>query len=111
MPKLNAWLRANQKLLLAILCSALMVSWIIAPALGRFVARKRMPEGVIFGKSIPRSRIDALVAIEIGSRTVTRNERLLYYVGAWMTIILAHEAKDYGIVDEILEHDAEDTKK
>jgi len=103
MADVNAWMRKKAGVFLVVICVIIMVTWLVP---WNYLFTKSIgPQGKIFGKAVPAQRVDAL-AMAISSLSTRRVDVEAGRSEAWQRLILAEEAKRYGISagdDEVAE--------
>jgi len=103
MADMNKWMREKAGVLLVVICVVIMVTWLVP--WNYLFAKTPGPQGKIFGKAVPAQQVDAL-AMTLSSLSQRRTDVEAARAQAWQMLILAEEAKRYGINagdDEIAE--------
>jgi len=108
MSKVNVWLRKKQTLILAVLCSVLMVSWYggsqLIGALSRGVGKTST--GTLFGRKVPAREFMALQWRVYRLAQMSKVPPDIVTAKAWETLLLAEEARRCGL--EVTEADVRD---
>ncbi|MGO8705339.1 MAG: SurA N-terminal domain-containing protein [Candidatus Brocadiia bacterium] len=103
MADMNKWMREKAGVLLVVICVVIMITWLVP---WNYLFQKSPgPQGKIFGKVVPAQEVDAL-AMTISSLRQPRPSVEQARAQAWKMLILAEEAKRYGIIagdDEVAE--------
>jgi hypothetical protein len=94
MADFNAWMREKAGILLVVVCVIIMVTWLVP--WNYLLARSPGPQGKIFGKVVPAQKVDAL-ARTLSSLSQRQMGVEAARAQAWQELILAEEAKRYGI--------------
>jgi len=97
MSNVNIWLRKKQKLLLAILCSFLIIAWVGGGAIWHAFDRSPIPDGTVFGDTVSGREIIAKarrLSAFSGRQRITESELL---ARTWELIIMEKEAERHGI--------------
>jgi len=94
MTDVNTWMREKAKWFLIGICVIIMVTWLVP--WNNLLSRPIGQQGKIFGKAVPAQKVDALaktLSLLSPRRPDVQTARAL----AWRALILAEEAKWYGI--------------
>jgi hypothetical protein len=103
MAGMNKWMREQAKWFLIIICVIIMVTWLVP--WNYLFRRAPGAQGKIFGKAVPAQTVEAL-ARTLSSLSSRPPNLETARAQAWQMLILAEEAKRYGISaggDEITE--------
>ena len=103
MAGMNKWMREQAKWFLIGICVIIMITWLVPWNL--LLGRTAGPQGKIFGKVIPGQKVDSL-AMTLSALSQRRPDIQAARGQAWQMLILAEEAKRYGISasdDEVAE--------
>jgi len=108
MSKVNVWLRKKQTVILAVLCSVLMVSWYGGSQLVHALSgsRGKQTVGTIFGRSVPAREFMALQWRLYRLSQINPMPPELVTAKAWETLLLAEEARRCGL--EVTDADVRD---
>ncbi len=99
----NKWMREKAGVLLVVICVVIMVTWLVP--WNYLFQKSGGPQGRIFGKVVPAQQVEAL-AMTLSSLNQRRVDIAQARAQAWRMLILAEEAKRYGISageDEVAE--------
>jgi hypothetical protein len=103
MAGMNKWMREKAKWFLIGICVIIMVTWLVP--WNNLLSRSPGAQGKIFGKGVPAQTVEALARTL--SSLISRQSNLeTARAQAWQMLILAEEAKRYGISagdDEVAE--------
>lgn len=106
MAKSGGWFRANEKVILAVLCSILMASWLILPRLRDLLTGSDDIVGEIFGEEVSRRELHALAA-NLEADPPREGEAESFLLTPWVMLVWAEEAKRCGITvtdEEVAEY-------
>ena len=104
MADVNKWMRQEAKWFLIIICVIIMVTWLVPWSY--LLGKRPGPQGKIFGKTVSGQEVDAL-AMTLRSLSQRAPDPETARAEAWQMLILAEEAKQYGISagdDQVLEY-------
>jgi hypothetical protein len=99
----NHWLRTNAKYFLIAVCVVIMVTWLVP--WNTLLQKDRGPQEKIFGRVVSAQEVEAL-ARTLNALNSRQQNLEAARSQAWMMLILAEEAKRYGISagdDEVAE--------
>jgi hypothetical protein len=94
MAGMNKWMREQAKWFLVIICVVIMVTWLVP--WNNLLSKTPGAQGKIFGKAVPAQTVEAL-ARTLSSLSSGQVNLETARAQAWQMLILAEEAKRYGI--------------